>query len=224
MIKAEDISKKYYRPTKTSSHFEAVKSLNFQLEKGKVTEITGRSGSGKSTLLYMMAGLLKPSSGKVLLDEKDLYSMSDRELSKFRNEKIGVIPQGQTGLFALSVLQNVLLPSSIYGDSAGLEKKAMDLLELVGISHLADAKMNELSGGEMRRMAIARSLIMDPEYIFADEPTDDLDDENTKAVLSLLQKTAKNGKSVLLVTHENMAAQYADIIYRMDAGILQKSS
>lgn len=217
---AEQISKKYYRPTRNASHFEAVKALDFALEEGKLTEITGRSGSGKSTLLYMLSGLLKPSTGKVLLDGIDLYSLKDSELSRLRNEKIGVIPQGQTGLFALTVLQNVLVPAALYGDSERFEARARELLSLVGISELAGAKMSELSGGEMRRMAIARALLMNPEIIFADEPTDDLDDENTRAVLELLQKTARNGKTVLLITHEASAAQYADRIYRMDAGIL----
>lgn len=131
-----------------------------------------------------------------------------------------MISQGQTGLFALTVLENVLAPAAIYGETSSLEGRAKELLEEVGIADLADAKMSELSGGEMRRMAIARALIMDPEIIFADEPTDDLDDENTKAVLELLQKTARKGKSVLLVTHEASAEQYADKIYRMDAGSL----
>ncbi|WP_407428334.1 ABC transporter ATP-binding protein [Treponema sp.] len=217
-LTATNLSKKYYRPTKNSSHFEAVKTVDFELEEGKLTEITGRSGSGKSTLLYMLAGLLKPSSGNVFLDGKDLYTLKDDELSFLRNEKFGVIPQGVTGLFSLTVLQNVLAPASIYRDTKKYEEKARELLELVGISELADSKMTELSGGELRRMAIARSLIMDPQIIFADEPTDDLDDENTKAVLELLQKTAHSGKSVLLVTHEASAADYADKIYRMDSG------
>ncbi len=220
-LRAENISKKYYRPTKNASHFEAVKPLNFALEPGTLTEITGRSGSGKSTLLYMLAGLLKPSTGKVFVDETDLYLLKDDSLSKFRNQKIGVIPQGQTGLFALTVLQNVLAPASIYGDSKNFENRARELLEQVGISHLSESKMTELSGGEMRRMAIARALIMNPEIIFADEPTDDLDDENTRGVLELLQQTAKTGKCVLLVTHESSAADYADKIYRMDAGELK---
>ena len=221
ILKAEQISKKYYRPTKNASHFEAVKSLDFTLESGKLTEITGRSGSGKSTLLYMLSGLLKPSAGKVLLDGVDLYSLKDDELSRLRNEKIGVIPQGQTGLFALTVMENVLAPAALYRDTKDFEARAKELLSLVGISELSGAKMTELSGGEMRRMAIARALIMNPEIIFADEPTDDLDDENTRGVLELLQKTAKSGKSVLLVTHETLAAEYADEIYRMNDGKLK---
>ena len=135
-IEVKDISKKYYRPTKQSSHFEAVKKVSFSIETGKVTEVIGRSGSGKSTLLYMCSGLLKPSTGKVLLFEDseanhsavneivDLYSLKDKELSFLRNKNTGIIPQGQTGLFALTVLQNVLLPSAIYGKSDDFENRA----------------------------------------------------------------------------------------------------
>ena len=219
ILKAENISKKYYRPTKNASHFEAVKPLDFILEEGKVTEITGRSGSGKSTLLYMLAGLLKPDSGKVLLDGQDLYSLTDDQLSLLRNQKFGVIPQGQTGLFALTVLENVLAPLAIYGDTKNYEEKAKKLLSMGGIENLADSKMSELSGGEMRRMAIARALILDPDIIFADEPTGDLDDENTEKVLSALEAYAhQGGKAVFIVTHENGALKYADRLLRMDRG------
>ena len=221
-IRAERISKKYRRPTSRQSHFEAVKATDFVLETGKLTEITGRSGSGKSTLLYMLAGLLSPTEGKVFFDGSDIYSLDDGSLSLLRNKTVGVIPQGQTGLFSLTVLQNVLVPTMIYGESEPFEEKARELLGLVGIGDLADSKMSELSGGEMRRMSIARALIMNPDVIFADEPTDDLDDENTKSVLELLKTTAEGGKSVLLVTHEQSAAEYADIIFRMDAGELKR--
>ncbi len=231
ILKAERISKKYRRVTKMASHFEAVKPLDFSLEKGKLVEVCGRSGSGKSSLLYMMAGLLKPSSGRLLAEnfdefEKkgaDLFSLPDEKLSRFRNRHFGVIPQGQTGLYSLTVMQNVLVPASIYGDSGGYEEKAKGLLDLAGISHLASSRMQELSGGEMRRMAVARALVTDCDFIFADEPTDDLDNENAKIVLELLRKIADSGKSVLLVSHEAFAKDYADEVYLMEEGSLVKS-
>lgn len=230
ILKAEQISKKYKRPTKMASHFEAVKTLDFSMEKGKLIEICGRSGSGKSTLLYMMAGLLQPSSGRILAqgfegnkEEIDLFSLSDEKLSRFRNMHFGVIPQGQTGLYSLTVMQNILVSASVYGDSKAYEERAKELLELVGIPHLAESRMQELSGGEMRRMAVARALVTDSDFIFADEPTDDLDDENTKIVLQLLRKIADSGKSVLLVSHETSAKDYADDVYRMDSGSLIKN-
>lgn len=220
IIKAQGINKKYPRSTKSTSHFEAVKPLDIQIEEGKLTEITGRSGSGKSTLLYILAGLLKPTSGKVFLDDLDLYSLNDKKLSELRNKKMGIIPQGQTGLYSLTVLQNVLVPAMIYGDTKDYEKKALELLEMTGIQDLKDVRMTELSGGEMRRMSIARALLLEPEIIFADEPTDDLDDENTRNVLELLKDITKGGKSVFIVTHEPTAVKYADIVYKMDAGNL----
>lgn len=220
LLEIKGVSKKYYRPTKEASHFEAVKPCDLVVQSGRVTEIIGRSGSGKSTLLYMAAGLLTPNSGKVLLDKKDLYAMNDRDLSLLRNKNFGVIPQGQTGLFSLSVLENVKTPATLYADGDDYEKRALELLDQVGIRHLAGAKMNELSGGELRRMAIARALLLEPKIIFADEPTDDLDDENTKTVLSLIRSIADQGAAVLLVTHEAEAQKYADSIFRMDAGIL----
>ena len=223
MLVAQNVTKKFYRPTKNQSHFEAVKPCTLELTPGKLTEITGRSGSGKSTLLYMCAGLLKPNSGTVMLDGKDLYRMDDKELSRLRNESFGVISQGQNGLYALSVLENVLIPAALLkGDSADYTDRARELLDMVGILNLENARMSELSGGEMRRMSIARALLLKPKVLFADEPTDDLDDENTNIVLNLLRKTADSGCAVMLVTHESEAAKYADIILKMDAGQLQK--
>ena len=146
--------------------------------------------------------------------------MCDKELSLLRNKNFGVIPQGQTGLFALTVLENVKLPATLYADGDDYEERALNLLDMVGIRHLAHARLNELSGGEMRRMAVARALLLEPGIIFADEPTDDLDDENTKSVLSLLRSAADRGAAVLLVTHESEARNYADSIYRMDGGNL----
>ena len=216
---AENMGRQYFRKTKNSNVFWAVKNVNLSLETGKLVEITGRSGSGKSTVLNMMCGLLTPSAGTVRTEDTDLYAMADAERSRFRNRYFGIIPQGQTGLSALTVLENVLLPCRMYG-AEGDQEKAVELLEHVGIAALRDVFPAELSGGEMRRLAIARALMMDPAFILADEPTGDLDDENTHAVLRLLRSAADTGKSVLLVTHEREAAAYADTVYRMDGGSL----
>lgn len=148
--------------------------------------------------------------------------MEDAERSRFRNQNIGIIPQGQTGLHSLTVLENVLLPCTMYGDEIP-EEKAVALLERVGIAELRDTYPNELSGGEMRRLSIARAMLRNPGIILADEPTGDLDDENTHAVLKLLREAADNGAAVLLVTHETEAAAYADKVYVMDGGVLWES-
>ena len=219
-LKAEKICKKFNRKTSGASYFYAVNETDFELAESSLTAVYGRSGGGKTTFLNMLGGLLEPSGGRVLIDGTDIYSMPDKELSEFRNKNIGIIPQGSTALPTLTVLENVLLPRLMYGKSdESARKYAMELLEKVGIAELSQAMPNELSGGELRRMAIARAL--KPSVLLADEPTGDLDDENTALVLSLLRDTAKEGTSVLIVTHEGEAVSYADIVLKMDSGILK---
>ncbi len=221
ILKAEKISKEFIREMKNTNRFFAVQETDFILESGSLTVLMGRSGSGKSTLLNMFAGLMLPTSGKILLDNTDMYSLPDKELSEFRNRHIGVIPQGQTALHSLNVLENVCLPYTLGGEDAH-EADALALLETLEIAPLQAAMPAELSGGELRRMAIARAFLRKPEIILADEPTSDLDDETTKIVFSFLKHAAQNGSAVFVVTHENDAVQYADRVFRMNAGILEE--
>ena len=220
IVKADGIERRFFRRNGESNFFYAVGLTDFVLREGCFAVISGRSGSGKSTFLNMLAGLLEPSSGRVLYGDKDIYAIADEERSVFRNRHIGVVPQGQTGLSVLTVLENVMLPCAMYGNEKGKEKSARELLERVGIANLADVYPNELSGGELRRMAIARALITDPSVVFADEPTGDLDDANTEAVLKLFREISDGGASVLMVTHERDADVYADEVFRMNNGIL----
>lgn len=219
-LKAVKISRNFMRQSGQSNFFVAVKETDFILTGCTLTEITGRSGSGKSTFLNMMAGLLAPTTGMVLLDGTDLYQMEDEQRSRLRNQHIGIIPQGQTGLSSLTVLENVKLPFLLYDDRDNMDQAALELMERVDILSLKDAYPNELSGGELRRLAIARALIRRPEILLADEPTGDLDDENTHVILRLLREYADEGGSVLLITHEREAAEYADRHFRMDNGVL----
>ena len=219
-IVAENISRIFFRRSGESNFFHAVRETNFEIGPGCVTEIIGRSGSGKTTLVNMLCGLLTPSEGKVLIDGKNLYEMDDDERSLFRNRHFGIIPQGQTGLASLTVMENVLLPLAMYGRSAGQDAYAGQLLEELDMSHLADVYANELSGGELRRMSIARALAGRPEVIVADEPTGDLDDETTGAVLKRFRREADRGAAVLIVTHDSEVRQYADRIFHMDKGEL----
>ena len=219
-LTAQSIKKDFPRKGKSSNYFTAVQTLDFEMESGKVVEITGRSGSGKSTLLNMLAGMLTPTAGKVLLDAIDLYALDEKALARLRNEKIGLIPQGHTALLSLTVLENVLLPSILYSRETPPEERARKLLTDVGLGALMDARPNELSGGELRRMAIARAMLMQPDILLADEPTAGLDSENIIGALSLLRSAADNGASVLLVTHESEAAEFADEVYVMDNGKL----
>lgn len=219
ILRAENLGKRYFRKTARANNFFAVRSVDLELTPGTVTLLAGRSGSGKTTLLHMLAGLLAPTEGRVLLDETNLYAMDDAALSRLRNRNIGVVPQGRSAVDALTVLENVLLPGQMYGGVANREE-ALGWLEKLDIAALADARPAELSGGELRRMAIARAMLMRPGILLADEPTAGLDNENTLAVLGLLRKAADEGAGVLLVTHENEAAQFADEVYVMDGGKL----
>lgn len=222
VLQADAVTKSYVRGKSAGCRFDAVKDANLVLEAGKLTEIIGHSGSGKTTLLNMAAGLLTPTSGKILLDGTDLYRLSDKELSRLRNEKIGVVPQGQTALSVLTVLENVLLPYSLYRKDvpAYTVREAKELLSSVGLEKLTDSMPSELSGGELRRMSIVRAMIMKPQVLMADEPTGDLDKENTAIVLKMLRDAADQGTAVLLVTHEADAGKYADQICQMEDGKL----
>lgn len=219
-LRAEGISRIFFRNGKNTNFFHAVEPTDFTLEGGSLTEIIGRSGSGKTTFSNMLAGLLTPTEGKVYLDGEDLYAVDDGKRSRLRNQHIGVVPQGQTGLQSLTVLENVLMPAFMYGDPKEKEKKAKQLLEQMGIADLSEVYSNELSGGELRRMAIARAMINEPEIIIADEPTGDLDEEMTVNILKQLRQYADNGASVLVVTHERDAERFADHVYRMEKGLL----
>ena len=226
-LHASSVKKDFIRKRQDSNVFTAVSETELTLTAGSLTVVTGRSGSGKSTLLNMLSGLLCPTSGRVLAGDTDLYRLPDRALSAFRNQHFGLVPQGQTAIFTLTVEENILLPLTLYGirrkDLPQLEASKARMEELLAMTGIADLKAvmpSELSGGEMRRMAIARALIRDPEILFADEPTGDLDDANTRIVLSLLRQIANQGKTVFLVTHEKEAASYADRLYRMEQGQL----
>lgn len=222
VLQADAVTKSYVRGNSAGCRFDAVKDASLVLEAGKLTEIIGHSGSGKTTLLNMAAGLLAPTSGKILLDGTDLYRLSDKELSRLRNEKIGVVPQGQTALSVLTVLENVLLPYSLYRKDIPSDavKEAKELLASVGLEKLTDSMPSELSGGELRRMSVVRAMIMKPQVLMADEPTGDLDKENTEIVLKMLRNAADQGTAVLLVTHEEDAGKYADQVCQMEEGIL----
>lgn len=216
-LKAEQISKRYFRKTGDANHFYAVKPLSMKLEPGTVTVLCGRSGSGKTTLLHMLSGLLRPTEGEVRLGETELYRLPDGELSRLRNRAIGVVPQARSVLDILTVEENILLPQMLYGTEKerGCAERWMDMLHIL---HLKDARAGELSGGELRRTAIARTLCMQPSILLADEPTGDLDDENTELVFRCLRKAAEEQAAVLIVSHEADALKIADRAYRMDAG------
>ena len=223
IIEATGLTKEFARARGGKRLFTAVHPLDISLEERQLTVVSGHSGSGKSTLANMLAGILTPTAGHVRLDGTDLYSLRDEELSRLRNERIGLVPQGHTALRALTVLDNVLLPSILYSRDEAPAERARELLAAVGLDDLADAAPTELSGGELRRMAIARALLMDPAIVIADEPTAGLDSANATAVLTLLRDAADRAAAVLVVSHEAETQRFADRSYVMEDGHLRAS-
>lgn len=221
MLSIKNLSKIFYRSNGEANFFYALKDINLDVEDNSFLEIVGKSGSGKTTLLNIISGLLTPDEGEVIIDGKNIFELDDNERSKFRNQMFGIIPQGGSGLQNLTVLENILLPSILYSDT-DKHDEALKLLARLDILDLKDSYPNELSGGELRRMAIARALIMDPKIIFADEPTGDLDDSNTKIVLDILKSLQNEGKIIFMVTHDHDALDYATTVYKMDGGILKE--
>ncbi len=222
IIEATGLTKEFARARGGQRLFTAVHPLDIGLEERSLTAISGHSGSGKSTLLNMLAGILTPTAGIVRIDGTDLYSLGDEERSRLRNERIGLVPQGHTALRALTVLDNVLLPAVLYNRDEAPAERARELLGRVGLGDLAEAAPTELSGGELRRMAIARALLMDPAIVLADEPTAGLDHANATAVLTLLRDAADRGAAVLVVSHEAEARSFADRRYAMEDGHLSE--
>ncbi|MCI8949768.1 MAG: ABC transporter ATP-binding protein [Lachnospiraceae bacterium] len=194
------------------SKVRALNGVDFTLYKGEFCAIVGTSGSGKSTLLNMLAGLEKPTKGEIEIAGKRIEKLSEKELVTFRREKVGFIFQSYNLLNTMNAIENVALPLSFRGmkrkDRLARAKKYMDL---VGVGKQANHMPNQMSGGQQQRVGIARALAVNPQIIFADEPTGNLDSKTTMEVLKLMQKIVRDQKQTLvMVTHDNNLASYAD--------------
>ena len=222
-LRAESISQDFLRDSAREGYIVAVAETDLCLSSGTVTAVMGRSGSGKSTLLHILGGLLPPVTGKVFVGATDLYALPEDARAELRSSGLGIVPQQLMSLRALTVRENVLLSALLYGREQGVSAHADALMERLGIASLAHVYPSELSGGELRRMMIARALAGTPQILLLDEPTGDLDAENTRRVLELVRETADAGTAVLLVTHERAAASYADVCYTMAEGRLTHS-
>lgn len=217
LIEVKNLTKTY---VEGDTETKVLKNVSFKVEKGEFMAIMGPSGSGKSTLLHMLGLLDEPTSGEYIFDGKDSSSFSEVDVSKLRNGKIGFIFQAFNLLPKTSVLENVKLPL-LYSDipKSEWDKKALAAIEMVGLSHRIEHESNELSGGEKQRVAIARALVNDPEIIFADEPTGNLDSKSGKAIMDFIQKlNTDQGHTVMLITHETFTAEHAERIIRIYDG------
>lgn len=196
----------------------AVDGVTCSIQDGEFVLIGGRSGSGKTTLLSMIGGLTRPTQGTVRFNGSDIWANSDSKLSKFRAEEIGFVFQFSGLISALTVIENVMMPT-IFTDKKGARKKAEELLHYVGLESKINFYPSELSGGEIKRTAIARAIINKPKILLADEPTGDLDGDTEKEVMELFKKiNLKGATTIIMVTHDLELAVYATQFIRMDKG------
>jgi putative ABC transport system ATP-binding protein len=224
MIAIHEITKTY---GEGEAAFQALKGVSFTIEDGEFVAIVGPSGSGKSTLMNILGCLDTPTSGKFLLDGKDVSTLSDDELAQIRSEKIGFVFQMFNLLKRTTVLRNVMLPL-IYDNKIPAperEVRARGALEAAGLSVEFETHLsNELSGGQIQRVAIARALINDPSLILADEPTGNLDTKTGEIVLATFQKLHADGRTIVLITHEPDIAAHAERIISVRDGVIVSDS
>jgi len=202
----------------------ALRGISLKVNKGEFLAVVGKSGSGKSTIMNLIGCLDIPSQGEIYLDSKNVSKLNESDLSQIRGRKIGFIFQQFNLIPTLNALENVALPGEFQNNSTSkLQKKAKELLEFVDMQDRIDHKPTQLSGGQMQRVAIARSLINDPEVILADEPTGALDSKTGLQVMSLLEKLNKEeGKSIVIVTHDSSLAKHADRVIELKDGEILK--
>jgi putative ABC transport system ATP-binding protein len=200
----------------------ALRGVNLEVKKGEYSAIIGPSGSGKSTLMHVMGCLDTPTKGKVFVEGKEISKMNDDELAKIRREKIGFIFQAYNLIPGLTAVENVSLPMRLAGFGRGeSHKKAKELLKKVGLSNRMTHKPSELSGGEQQRVAIARSLVNDPDVILADEPTGNLDTKSGREIFELLEELhRKTEKTVIVVTHDINLAKRAHREIKIKDGMI----
>ena len=212
--------KKYYG--KKDNIVKAVDGISLEVENGKFTAIIGTSGSGKSTLLHCLAGLDKPTSGEVILGNKNIYSLNDDELSRIRRQEFGFIFQSFNLIPVLNVYDIIILPIQLDGKKEDKEY-IMNIIKKVGLEDQLKKFPNELSGGQQQRVAIARALSNKPAVIFADEPTGNLDSKTTEEVMSLLRSTVSElNQTLLMITHDENIAKEADRIITISDGKIIK--
>ncbi|KKQ23038.1 MAG: macrolide ABC transporter ATP-binding protein [Candidatus Staskawiczbacteria bacterium RIFCSPLOWO2_12_FULL_37_15] len=214
LIEVENLKKDYVNDEVVT---RVLRNVNFKINGGEFVAIMGPSGSGKSTLMHILSFLDRPTSGLYKFEEKDIKNFDDNYLPSLRNQKVGFVFQSFNLLSRTTVLDNVKLPL-IYSNKKNYDGLAEGAIESVGLSHRLHYFTNQISGGEKQRVAIARALVNNPEVIFADEPTGNLDSKSGNTVMHILQKLNEQGRTIILVTHEIDTANHAKRIIRLKDG------
>jgi len=221
VIEVRNLRKSYSIDGQT---LKAVDDVSFTVNRGEMVSIIGHSGSGKTTLLSLMGGLTRPDSGVVMIDRENIWSMTDAGLSEFRNSKMNFIYQFSSLIPTLTSLENILLPTAFGKEySSDVAGHAMELLEIVGLKEKINSFPSHLSGGQQRRIAIARAFVNRPSIVLADEPTGDLDEETEGEVLDLFSKINREEQTTfIMVTHNRDIASRAGKQFRMSNGVLSE--
>ena len=219
ILKIENLNKIY---GKGDNQVKAVDNVSFSVEKGEFVAIIGASGSGKSTLLHLIGGVDRPTSGKVFIEGKDIYSLNDDNLAIFRRRQIGLIYQFYNLIPVLNVAENITLPTKLDGRDVD-EKRLDELLKTLGLEKRKYNLTNQLSGGQQQRVSIGRAIINEPALMLADEPTGNLDSKASEEIISLLKLSNKKyNQTVIVITHDEKIALEADRIITIDDGKIIK--
>lgn len=220
LITLDDVTKEYEIG---DACFLALRGVSLDIKKGEFVTIMGPSGSGKSTMLHILGCLDSPTSGKYYLNGKLVSELSDNELSRVRNQEIGFVFQMFNLLPRISVFDNVMMPF-LYSSVSRKERirRVDEALNLVGLQSKHDNKSNQLSGGQIQRVAIARSLVMDPSIILADEPTGNLDSKTSDEVMDIFTQINKSGKTIVVITHEQDIAEYGSRMLYIRDGLIEE--
>lgn len=219
ILRIENLNKIY---GKGDNQVKAVDNVSFSVEKGEFVAIIGASGSGKSTLLHLIGGVDRPTSGKVFIEGKDIYSLNDDNLAIFRRRQIGLIYQFYNLIPVLNVAENITLPTKLDGRDVD-EKRLDELLKTLGLEKRKHNLPNQLSGGQQQRVSIGRAIINEPALMLADEPTGNLDSKASEEIISLLKLSNKKyNQTVIVITHDEKIALEADRIITIDDGKIIK--